>query len=262
MEDRYQPPVGPPFADAFPQPQPIDPENPRWGLGATIGVWLLSAALIILEVAARIIIATMPEPPKVQITKESAIASIFFTLFWHIVTIIVCWVVVTGKGRQPFFQSMGWHWGGLSVARRIAMVVVVVALMVGLQIALPQILPDSGNTDFEQLLRTSATVRLMVALVAVLSAPIVEEVIYRGVLYAGLRKRIGIQSSVIIVTVLFTAVHLPQYWGAWASITALTILSLILTLIRARSKSLLPCVVVHMAYNMFGAAEILLSKWE
>lgn len=274
MEDRtYQTPapVGPPFADAFPQPQPIDPDRPRWGPGAGIGAWAISVAaplvlgvLVLLPVMMmeQKALGRMPTQEEMMTSSKVAIASIIATVGGQIIAMIACWMIVTNMRKQPFFESLGWHWGGLDLARRIGLVVGVVLVMIGLQIALPRVLPDSENTQFEQMLRTSATVRYLIAAMAVLTAPIVEEVIYRGVLYSGLRSRMGVEASVIIVTVLFAAVHVPQYWGAWASLAALTILSLMLTVIRTASKSILPCVAVHLVFNCVGAVAILVNKWE
>ncbi len=272
MEDRiYQPPApaGPPFADAF--PQPIDPDRPRWGPGAGIGAWAISVvAPLVLGVIVLIpvmmmeqkALGRMPTQEEMIASPKVAIASIIATIGGQIIAMIACWMIVTSLRKQPFFESLGWHWAGLSIARRAGLVVGIVLVMIGLQIALPRVLPDSENTQFEQMLRTSATVRLLIAAMAVLTAPIVEEVVYRGVLYSGLRSRMGVSPSVIIVTLLFAAVHVPQYWGAWASLVALTILSLMLTAIRAASKSILPCVAVHLVFNCVGAVSIFLNKWE
>jgi hypothetical protein len=189
-----------------------------------------------------------------------AIATLIATVGGQLIAMLACWMIVTGLRKQPFFESLGWHWGGLDIPSRIALVIGVVLVMFGIELALSRLLPNSNNTQFDQLLRVSATVRLLVAAMAVLTAPIVEEVVYRGVLYSGLRKKIGISASVIAVTLLFAAVHVPQYWGAWGSLTGLTILSLTLTVIRARSKSILPCVAVHLAFNSVGAVFIVLSS--
>jgi membrane protease YdiL (CAAX protease family) len=131
-----------------------------------------------------------------------------------------------------------------------------------LQFVLRLVLPESETTPFETLLRSSALVRILIAVMAVLSAPIVEEVVFRGVLYSGLRSKIGTVATTATVTLLFGAVHYQQYEGAWASLLGLLALSFVLTLIRAVTRSLLPCFVVHLIYNLIGATFILISSWE
>jgi membrane protease YdiL (CAAX protease family) len=62
----------------------------------------------------------------------------------------------------------------------------------------------------------------------------------------------------LIVTLLFAAIHVPQYSKDgvrdYATIVALLMLSLVLTMIRVRTKNLLPCFVLHTVFNGFQAA--------
>jgi membrane protease YdiL (CAAX protease family) len=62
-----------------------------------------------------------------------------------------------------------------------------------------------------------------------------------------------------LVTFIFALVHVPQYWGSVAAITAIVSLSLVLTLLRAWTGSLLPCVATHFVYNGVQAVFLLLA---
>ena len=121
-------------------------------------------------------------------------------------------------------------------------------------------LPESEQNAFSELLKSSQQVRIAVAVLATFTAPIVEETVYRGVLFSSLRKYLRATSTVLIVTLMFVGVHVLQYWGAWVSIAGLTLLSLTLTIVRARSKSILPCVVIHTINNAFFSVLILLNR--
>jgi membrane protease YdiL (CAAX protease family) len=122
------------------------------------------------------------------------------------------------------------------------------------------VLPQSEENSFTELLKSSQRVRIAIAVLATFTAPLVEETVYRGVLFAAFRRRLGVIATVVTVTLLFAGVHVLQYWGAWVSIAGLTLLSLVLTLVRARTKSILPCVVVHTLNNAFFSVLILLNK--
>ena len=98
-----------------------------------------------------------------------------------------------------------------------------------------------------------------VAALAVLTAPFVEELIYRGILYSPLQRSVGPPLAIVIVTLLFAAVHFPQYWGTPSTIVLLTLLSLILTVIRAKTGSLLPCVILHTVFNAIQSLLMILS---
>jgi len=167
--------------------------------------------------------------------------------------------VVTKMGSRPFRASLGWSWGG----RRVwYWIVFSGCTLLGIQIlsqVLIRFMPER-ESPFDQLLKSSQQVRIAVAILAVCTAPIVEEVVYRGVLFSALRKRIGVIATVIIVTATFAGVHVFQNRGAWVSISGLAFLSLALTTVRARTKSVLPCVFIHTLNNAFASLVILINK--
>ena len=139
-------------------------------------------------------------------------------------------------------------------------VVGVLLAVIMLSILFDKVLPNKENTAFDMLLKSSRQARIWISLLAVFTAPFVEEFVYRGVLYSALRPRVGLKWTVAIVTLLFSAVHFPQYWGAWAVLAGLTTLSLALTAVRASTRSIFPCVAIHLLNNAFAAIQILSMK--
>jgi membrane protease YdiL (CAAX protease family) len=89
----------------------------------------------------------------------------------------------------------------------------------------------------------------MIAFLAVATAPLVEESIYRGILYPAFERVSSPTVAVIVVTVLFALPHVPQYWPNFAVIISITLLSVALTVLRARTGRLLPGVAVHLVFN-------------
>src|SRR5687767_9796409 len=89
----------------------------------------------------------------------------------------------------------------------------------------------------------------------------VEEVVYRGLLYSAFQRTFGKFLAVIFVTSLFTLVHVPQYWPNFATIIALLLLSLTLTLIRVWTGSLLPCIVLHTIFNGINSTLLLAEPY-
>ena len=87
-------------------------------------------------------------------------------------------------------------------------------------------------------------------------APIVEEVIYRGILFSAFQRTLGAVLAIIAVTLLFALVHVPQYYPSISTIALLLLLSLILTLVRAWTGNLLPCIILHTIFN--GTQSLLL----
>jgi membrane protease YdiL (CAAX protease family) len=259
---------------AVPQTAPLDPDRPRWGPLTGIGVWLFSVAAIIVVPVGAVILwyildkqrgIDVPDPTDKDalvawvMSPKLLLVQVYSTMAAHLITLAFCWAVVTRLRAQPFLKSLGWNWGGRSALYWVlASIGIIIAIIAADQFFI-KVLPQS-ETSFDKLLQSSQQVRIAVAVLATLSAPFIEEIIYRGILYAGLRKRMGLVSTTITVTILFAGVHVLQYWGAWASIAGLTLLSLILTVVRARTRSILPCVVIHFVNNFFFSILIVLNK--
>jgi CAAX protease family protein len=252
-----------------------DPDNPAWGPLSGIGVWLLSvAAVIVLPIVAVLVWyliqsargAPMPnlgaKDELIEWLKspELLLVQVLSTIVAHAVTIAIIWAVVTRLGKRPFWSSLGWNWAGRSIWYWLAFsACVIVALLIATQL-FARVLPQSEENPFSDLLKSSRGVRIAIAALATLTAPLVEEAVYRGVLYSAIRRRLGLVATVVVVTLMFLGVHLAQYWGAWVSIAGLMLLSLVLTVLRARTKSILPCVLIHTLNNAFFSVIILMNR--
>lgn len=254
---------------------PPDPDRPTWGPMSGIGVWLLSvAAVIVIPVVAVLVwyliqFARGVPLPNLGVRDELLewlkspdllLVQVLSTIIAHAITIAICWAVVTKLGRRPFWASLGWNWAGHSVWYWLVFsACVIVSLLIVSQL-LSRVLPQSEDNSFAELLKSSRRVRIAIAALATFTAPLVEETVYRGIVFSALRRHLGLIATVLVVTVMFAGVHVLQYWGAWVSVAGLTLLSLALTVIRARTKSILPCVMIHTLNNAFFSVFILLNK--
>jgi membrane protease YdiL (CAAX protease family) len=254
---------------------PPDPDRPHWGPTSGVSVWLASVAAIIVIPVIAVIAWYLIESargaalPNLAVREEMLewlkspnllLVQVLSTILAHAITIAICWAVVTRMGTRPFWASLGWNWAGHSIWYWLAFsACVIVALLVVSQL-LSRVLPQSEENSFTELLKSSRQVRIAIAMLATFTAPLVEETVYRGILYSGLRRNLGLTASVVLVTLMFAGVHVLQYLGAWVSIAGLTLLSLALTVIRARTKSILPCVAIHTLNNAFFSVLILLNK--
>jgi CAAX protease family protein len=254
---------------------PLDPDRPRWGIPTGLGVWIFSIAAIVvtqlvtvflwyfLDKSRGIPVPTMADRQELMdwlLSPRMMFVQIFYsTVAAHLITLAFCWAVVTRFRAQPFLKSLGWNWAGKSAGYWLAVSIGIFLVIFASDFVFVKVLPQR-ETDFDKMLKISQQIRIGVALMATFSAPFVEEVIYRGVLYGGLRKRFGEIATVITVTLLFSGVHVLQYWGAWASIAGLTLLSLILTVVRARTHSILPSVLIHFINNAIVSALIVAGQ--
>lgn len=231
-------------------------------MGAALLVWFASVALIVglpLFTGLAYLILKMLRTGRMPQAIESdfglVMVSVLSTFPAHLLSLLICWLVVSGRGRRPFWQTLGWGW---HPQFKWVHAVGLAFLMMGVAVLAEKFLPHR-ETDLERLLKLGVSVRIAVAALAVLTAPLVEEVIYRGVLYAGIERDWGKYYGVAATTFLFALVHVPQYWGSYAAITAIVSLSLVLTLLRAWTGKLLPCVATHLVYNGVQAVALLVA---
>jgi membrane protease YdiL (CAAX protease family) len=264
--------------DVSPIPQqevPPDPDRPHWGAASGVSVWLASvAAVIVIPVIAVIAwyiiesargahlpnLAAKDEMLEWLKSPNLLLVQVLSTILAHAITIAICWAVVTQFGKQAFWTSLGWNWAGHSFWYWVVFSACVIVTLLGVTQVLSRFMPQSEENSFTELLKSSQQVRIAIAVLATFTAPLVEETVYRGILYSGLRRSFGLTATVVLVTLMFAGVHVLQYLGAWVSIAGLTLLSLALTVIRARTKSILPCVAIHTLNNAFFSVLILLNK--
>jgi membrane protease YdiL (CAAX protease family) len=88
-------------------------------------------------------------------------------------------------------------------------------------------------------------VLLLIFFLASIFAPITEELMFRGALYAHMRQRFGFILSGLSTGILFAAIH-PQ---GWAAIPALTALAFVFAGIREWRGSIWPGVIAHAMNN-------------
>lgn len=84
-------------------------------------------------------------------------------------------------------------------------------------------------------------------------APLIEEPLFRGVLYAGYRQSFGPAGAAVLTTFLFVLMHVTEmvyYWPAVISITGLALATLWL---RLRFAAIGPAIAAHFGYNMIVA---------
>ena len=235
-----------------PRPPAYEPDNPPWGLPGALGILILSFALMVVTQIVFLVPYALRRGVKLDALPQFALTdagAIFFQIASiipaHLLTLGAAWLLVTRVGRHPFLKMLGWEWGGGLTFWRC------VWLAVLLYLAGWSILKFSGPTDnaLERLIESSRAAALATAFAATFTAPLVEEIVYRGLLYSALQRLIGTAWAVAVVLLLFAAIHVPQYWPSFGVIATIILLSFALTALRARTGRLLPCFIVHLIFN-------------
>ncbi len=93
----------------------------------------------------------------------------------------------------------------------------------------------------------------------ILVAPLMEEMFFRGFLYPALARFTGVLPSIVLTATLFALLHGAQLSFSWAPLLLIFIVGVTLTAVRARTRSVALCVVVHMTYNFTLLAQTFIA---
>jgi hypothetical protein len=240
------------------------PDSPPWGLPGALGLLALTFVLMLVTSAAFLIPYIVYRGVRLDAWAEFAIkdpGAIFVQIVSvipaHLLTLGLAWLLVTRVGRYPFFRMLGWEWGkGFTLWRSAGLAVLLLLMGFGIGWL-------TGPTDnaLERLIQSSRGAALATAFAASITAPLVEEIVFRGVLYSALRRLAGVGGAAAAVIFIFALIHVPQYWPSYGVIATILLLSVVLTLIRARTRQLLPCFIVHFVFNTIQAVLIILNPY-
>lgn len=155
--------------------------------------------------------------------------------------------IVVAKYRARFFRSLSWnlpagHVAAIALGGGAAFAVISDVASTLLSRWIPKSLP------IDQLFRDT-TSAYIVAMFGIFVAPFIEELFFRGFLYPVLARGVGIAWAVVITSVAFAAIHSPQLASAWVPLGVILSFSIVLTVVRARTKSVATTVLIHMGYN-------------
>ena len=175
----------------------------------------------------------------------------------HLLTLGIAWAIVTHFGKRPFWRTLGFSWSerfGFWTSAGLAVGLLAFGLLLTKLIG-------GEPTQIDQIVSSSAASRYALAILAATTAPFVEEVVYRGILYSALQKTAGMLWAVVGVSTLFTLVHVLQYYNNIGVIIVISLLSVSLTLVRAFTGRLLPCLIMHMVFNGLQSILIIVEPY-
>ncbi len=163
-----------------------------------------------------------------------------------------CWYAsrrwATGRlgpdiGLDPRWADLGWGpvvWLG-ALGAQLAAASIVIALG----------LPIASNTDAISDVDIDRTYVVSIVITAVIAAPVVEEMVFRGVVMRGLRSRLHIVAVVILQGILFGAAHVDPVRGAGnvGLVIVLSSVGIAFGVATALLRRLGPAIVAHALFN-------------
>lgn len=202
------------------------------------------------------------------IAQNNLFVGMLCTLFAFFASLIVLfWARIRGISWKQIRADIGWTTGNginteylmglfgyaitlpiLGVGILITMVLMIIQTGVGVENDPLSGAGSGAHPIIVEIANGGWDVRILLVFLAAVAAPIVEETMFRGVLYRQLRSashRIGllvsIMISILITSFLFAAIH-PQ---GWVAIPALMGIAIGMNLMREWRGSLIPSMMVH-----------------
>lgn len=163
--------------------------------------------------------------------------------------------------HKPFLQvSDGMPVLGLKrVSKKMVLIAAAIGVGFGLMVLLlffVEIVPWNiyGDSEGEHRIRVNILTAIVLTLIAVTFVPVFEELMFRGVIFSGMEESWGSTTAIVFSSVLFVSVHFRFFiFVSVLPLLCIFILSIIIGIFRARTKSLVPGIVIHSTYNLVVA---------
>ncbi len=234
-------------------PTPVPDREPFWGyidLLLVLGLLTASIAVIMLGAGAWMMLdpSLREDPTPLALPTQFAVYLFLYFCFYG-----------TFKLRydRPVFASLGWRKSSFSLG---AAAFGGVLLAFGLSALAEWIHTPKVATPFDKLAETPVSMVLL-AVTAVVLAPLFEEMLFRGFLQPLLSRTFGVVAGVLITSLLFGSLHLFEYLGVWQYMAAITLVGVALGSLRAYTNSIIPGVVMHGCFNAISVIALIAGKY-
>lgn len=135
-----------------------------------------------------------------------------------------------------------------------------VMLAMGLAVVANFLHTPKVDTPFDELAKTPFAL-FVLAFTAVVAAPFIEEMVFRGFLQPLFSRTFGAALGILMTALLFGGLHAQEYQKAWQYVAAISIVGIVLGIVRLKTKSLIPGIVMHGCFNAVSVAGLIAAKY-
>jgi uncharacterized protein len=228
-----------------PPPAPKAGENPVWSGWDVLqitGLTLLTLFVVQFLVVVGAHRFAYPLESWFEVAQKPVLA-LFSQLLTYAAVAFYMILLVEGKYHTRFWQAIRWNWPGIAGMSLVALGV----LMLGLDF-LGRFLPMPKDTPFDQFFARPSDAYLTVVF-AVSLGPLMEELFFRGFLYPVVARRLGAVWGILLTALPFGLIHAAQYGYAWGAVLIIFLVGVVLTTVRAMTKSVASSFLAHVGYN-------------
>ncbi|PYX84156.1 MAG: hypothetical protein DMG70_07260 [Acidobacteria bacterium] len=251
MSSQHNPLENPPQVEPLsspvipPTPSPVPKaEDPPWTgwdvlliIGATVGTSFVLGTVVIglakLLLYKSLSLADLARMPELALLAELLTYFVVFAVMYRVVEV----------RTNEFWRPLRWNWQGRSGGAFVLAGAVLYFMLAGIG----QLLPIPKHLPIDRFFENARQAALM-SIFAVTLAPLMEELFFRGFLYPVLARRLGVGSGILLTSAAFAILHGAQLKYSWA-VLIIFVVGLALTTVRAVTKSVAACFLLHVGYN-------------
>ncbi len=181
-------------------------------------------------------------------TEELTVAildqAMLMTVIAGVLALLVYWIIFLVR-KKNFLQEVGIRKvsvNGILPIVLLGMSFNIITTMVVSYVPWPQAWMDSYMAS-SSMIDTS----LIAWIGAVIMAPVVEEIVFRGFIYGRLKKAFPMMVAAVISALAFGAMHGTLIWLIYTFV-----FGMVLVWVYEKYQSLAACILLHMAYNLVG----------
>lgn len=267
----WQAPTSPP-----PPPEGWQPGQPvsapalagsghRWGMGdIALGVVFIIGVVVLSTVVGLVItgLDALESLADGDLTGTDVVVFLALTTFGQSLAMGVWPVIVARWKGSGVARDFGLRFKPVDLAWGIGVGIALLIVAGGLGVALTEGLgvgeDESTNT---QIISDAADTQALwvIVIAAVILAPIVEEIFFRGLCLRAIENRFGTTVAVIGSTILFTLPHFtnPSLAGTAVLFTVIGVVGLGLAMLTVKTQRLGPAIVAHAVFNGVGVLAVL-----
>jgi membrane protease YdiL (CAAX protease family) len=182
-----------------------------------------------------------PRQSWVDIAQKPVLALLSEFVAYGVVAIYMI-LLLEVKYHARFWNAIRWNWPGMAGVGFMGLGV----LMLGLDLV-GRFLPMPKTTPFDQFFERPMDAYLTAAF-AITLGPLMEELFFRGFLYPVLARRMGAFWGIILTALPFGLIHYLQY-RSWSAVFIIVLVGVVLTMVRAVTKSVASSFLAHVGYN-------------
>ena len=218
-----------------------------WGVAEALALWFL---FLLVQVLAGAIVGIvygichhstlgalkMPSGWMLTLSSCAAMCAVF----------IVIWAMLEISYRIPFWKGIRWE--GIKSANRIALLSGISFAVLNGTFTMLFPPPDLKKVPLFEIVKTPLDLTFF-AVFAIIIAPIVEELLFRGWMYPAFRKKMSAWSAILLTTLFFVAPHTFQLGEYKIGMVLVGLVGIVNGILREKTGGVKAPFLCHLVYN-------------